>query len=361
MELEESKVTEPQTLIADTQHELKMYLRDAVLKGEPFEAVQKEVNRIIVKCVKGLDNVDLIAEVSTAFPAFASRLYVRYQQAFGGYTPKQIEAIAAIAQGQKLTPQMQQAIIKRTPIYITNATPDIGYTEKGGVRLPDTAFNRATPLYTYYKDVHREIVQKMNEIAAMDAKPDYATNVSLRNIAEMTVRYEAQMQMLDDLKASGTRLVWIEPHANCSKRCEPWQGKLYSLDGTSGKIDGFTYEPLEVAMNQHYTTRAGKVYRNGCISGYNCRHKLTPYSRGNKPIEIPAAVVERQRVLEQKQRQFERAIRFQRERSQLFRGIDNRIAAASYKKAAALRKEYIEFSRKNKIPFVEERLRVLKI
>lgn len=359
MENVQGIIREPQIIVQDTQHDIKMYLRDAVLKGTPFDKIQAEVNRIIVDSIKQLDNVDLIAAVSTSFPTFASRLYMTYQRTFGGYSPKQLEAIAAITQGQKLTPQMEQAIIKRTPHYIARTVPAEGVTDKGGIKLPDTAFNRATPLYTYYKEVHKEIIAKLNEIAAMDAKPDYASNVSMRNIAEMAVRHEGQLKMLDELKTSGTNLVWIEPHANCSKRCEKWQGKLYSLDGSAGEVDGYPYEPLENAMNQYVTTRAGKTYRNGCISGYNCRHRLTPYSKGNKPIEIPAAVVERQRALEQQQRQYERAIRFQRERSQLFRGIDNRIATASYKKAAVLRKEYIAYCQKNKIPYVLERLKII--
>ena len=51
----------------------------------------------------------------------------------------------------------------------------------------------------------------------------------------MEVRYEANLQDVAKLKEEGVKLVMASSHADASLRCAPYQGKLYSLDGSSGK------------------------------------------------------------------------------------------------------------------------------
>ena len=50
----------------------------------------------------------------------------------------------------------------------------------------------------------------------------------------MATRYQANQKDIKMLKDNGVKLVWTSSHANASPRCSPYQGKLYSLDGTSG-------------------------------------------------------------------------------------------------------------------------------
>lgn len=87
----------------------------------------------------------------------------------------------------------------------------------------------------------------------------------------------------------------------------------YSLDGTEGvTADGVRYKPLEFSADNpidRYITRSGKVYQDGCITGFNCRHILRDYVPGAKPQAIPKRVIERQRAIEEKQREYERRIR----------------------------------------------------
>lgn len=365
MKTEQSKMKPVVRIVQDAQAELKIYLRDAALHNTAFNDVQKYVTSYITETVNQISGAELRTAVAASFPAYASRIYMMFQRIFGGYSAQQLQVMADMIKGVKIPPESIKELTLAAPSFIRNA-PRISPVQSvqgaqgiKGTNIPDTAYNRATPLYKYYKTVHAAVVNELNKIALMEPKPDYASNVSLRNIAEMTVRYDGQLQMIDNLKQNGVNLVWIEPHSNCSERCEKWQGKLYSLDGTSGKIDGYSYEPLDKAMNIYVTTKSGKVYKNGCITGYNCRHKLTPYSKGNKPVEIPAAVVERQRALEKKQRQYERAIRYQRERTGLFQGIDNNISSAARKAAAELNKKYRAYCLENKLPYMEDRLKVI--
>ena len=132
------------------------------------------------------------------------------------------------------------------------------------------------PLGKYYKDVWEENVlptlDKIAQSKALDPN-DLTGRNSLRNLAEMEVRYTDHLDSIDDLKSRGVKLVIASTHADCSKRCLRWQGRIYSLDGTYGEINGKKYIPLEVATNIYYTTKAGRVYKNGLL-GFNCRHRL---------------------------------------------------------------------------------------
>ena len=108
------------------------------------------------------------------------------------------------------------------------------------------------------------------KVVETEGKKAYA--VSLRNRAEMTVRYEANIQ---DLEGCCRRrwYVWTTSHPDASPRCAPHQGKLYSInpDNRSGVIDGnrYTYLPDVLALNKG----------NSIINGYNCRHRFDTLSK----------------------------------------------------------------------------------
>lgn len=92
----------------------------------------------------------------------------------------------------------------------------------------------------------------------------------------MAERYNANLKNVMDLSDQGVDLVWITSHANASPRCAPYQGKLYSISGKSGVIDGIRYTPLSEALASPYGDG------NGIISGYNCRHRLVEYFKNSR-------------------------------------------------------------------------------
>lgn len=334
--------------VESAQTEIKITARDAVLTDRPFEKVQKDFSRIITELTDELESESLITRCKQSLPPFALRVYMGLIRVFGIGSPNNLAALAAISSaGGDLGRQAAEA---------KKSTPTLHARE--------WAYNRATPNYVQYEKVMRRIMRGLGEIVSMQPKPDYETNVNLRNVAEMEVRRMHQDNMINTLRSSNVRLVWIEPHANCSKRCEKYQGRLYSLDNTRGEIDGEPYVPLSEATDNpadFHTTKAGITYHNGCITGFNCRHRLIPYKKGNKPDEIPAKVINRQRRLEEEQRRMERDIRRARETTKLLAGIGaGKAYTAALQKQVKLREQYEAFSRKAKIPFYRERLRVLE-
>ena len=170
----------------------------------------------------------------------------------------------------------------------------------------DTSPKGLAVIDNYQKRVRSEIERLATENPiARTRKPDGTyKNVSLRNLAEMRVRYEANKQDLDEYKDKGIDLVFTSSHADCSMRCQPYQGKLYSIKGDSGTIDGITYTPLDIAL------RGPDGDGNGIINGYNCRHRLVPYQRGLKPpTDYDSRTIKRERAIDQRQRYLENQIR----------------------------------------------------
>lgn len=347
-------VSEEAKLVDAAQIEVLRYAKYAAEQMLTDTAYLKGVERIVELLIGKLTNDELKARCRALFPSYAVKLLLRERALVRTYALWYGYALAARSLnkrgGRAAFERANKAIsptLRKTPLFKAVITS-----------IPDKAYNWAVPLEQWERSYTKTINQIMVDLVYSDAKEDYTTNVNLRNIAEMTVRYERQLERLEELKADGVKLVWIEPHANCSERCEKYQGKLYSLDGSTGKIDGIDYRPLEYATNNpvdRYVTRAGKVYQNGCITGFNCRHQLIPYATGNRPMPIPADVIARRRAIEQRQREMERDIRAQKRKAVLMRNVSPEAYNKAREKASRMTELYEEYSRKNDAAFSRER------
>lgn len=328
-------------LIEETQGELKKLIKDLYLKGKSFVEINKQVVKVIEGLVDDLENTYLKEITKPAMFEFATRIYYNVQSTFGGLNLFQVIAMGAIIGGFATLQQTQtvREVIKKS--------------------INKEAYLKAVPLDTYAKDYMKMVEEKINYLAGMDAKEDYSDRVTLRNIAEREVRAEHQAEMVKGLIDKNENLVWIEPHANCSERCQKWQGKLYSLNNSYGEVEGVKYQPLENATNVYETTRAGKIYKNGCISGFNCRHKLIPYRQNNKPVEIPAKVVDKEREINDKQRYLERGVRNWKEKALLYKDIMPQQYVMAKNKAKEWNEKYIEFSINNKVAYYPSRIEII--
>ena len=356
-DIAKSGTSEESRLVDAAQIEILRYAKYAAEQMIGVQAYLKGVQRILKVLTDKLTSEALIARCRAILPPYALRMYNREQQLVSTYALWYGYALAARSLNKrgsrKLFEKVNQSIspdLRKTPLFKSVV-----------FNIPDHAYNWAVPLEQWERSYTKTINRIMEELVYSDAKEDYTTNVNLRNIAEMTVRYERQLDRLTELREDGVKLVWIEPHANCSVRCEKYQGKLYSLDGTIGEIDGIRYLPLEHATDNPddtYVTKAGKVYQNGCITGFNCRHQLIPYEKGNRPIPIPADVIARRRAVEQKQREMERNIRAQKRKAILMRNISPEAYKKARERASEMTEAYEEFSRKNNAAFSRERTSV---
>lgn len=314
-------------LIMDVQTEIKKTISLAVLLGWSWTVV----NARILQAVKDTDELtdSLKDRARASLLIFATVTY---------------RTLVRDLQGINLAMLNKVSAYERKP------------SQKLETELKAEYIEIAQPLKEYSQDYMRKVRSAFDNLAKSQAKDDYGSNVSLRNIAEMTVRYEDKLREIEKLKTDGNNLVWISAHANCSKRCEAAQGKLYSLDGTRGSIDGVSYRPLEEVTEVYVTTKSGKTYRNGIIYGFNCRHYLIPYKKGTKPIEVSAEVVEKQRKINNTQRAMEREVRYYRDKAVIEPTKEARKEARAKAKAAYAR--YIAFSSKNNVAYYPSRVAI---
>lgn len=215
------------------------------------------------------------------------------------------------------------------------------------------------PMNKYYEKTWNEAIkptlEKLAKERALDPN-DYTGRNSLRNLAEMEVRYDDHQKSISELRGMGVRLVVASAHADCSERCAPYQGRVYSLDGSSGDIDGHHYVPLEVATDIWYTTKAGRRYKNGLL-GFNCRHFITAYS-GKLLENISEEERKAQYAITQKQRSMERITREYRATAMMYKDISK----ADYTRFKRLYnnayKSYVEYSMANNRAYYPSRVDV---
>lgn len=321
-------------LIEDTETEIKLLIKSAVLGAWAWAILNQRITELVNNATDELEIEDLKKRARISLLAFATIAYRSYKRAMASVDIK-------------IYPQ------------VINYVDDPSKSNERALRraMGHNYIETAVPLNEYTQEYMRKVSNATDQLAHSTAKDDYSSNVSLRNISEMSVRWEAKEKARQKLIDDGEDLVWISTHANCSKRCQDYQGQLYSMSGKSGTIDGIKYTPLTDATDVYYTTKNGKkTYKNGCISGYNCRHYLIPYRKGNKPIEVPAEVVEKQRKINRTQREMEREVRAARLDAEL---SDTKKQKQEARKTAIRRyKKYREYCAKHEVAYYPSRVQV---
>lgn len=334
-------------LIEDAELSIKLYIKRHFLKGFNKQVLESKIENVIKSAIKEVNGIMDIEQVRASLKQLANKEYKRLKVAFFNVDL----SVLALIVGAKdvITSKKDRAK------YL------IDIARKANIPIDEPSgrlFDIATPLKQYMDSYMKKVEIAYKGLIDSKAKDSFGSDISLRNIAEMQVRYNEKEEHMQSLIDSGVVLVWISSHGNCSKRCEPYQGKLYSLNHTYGVIDKIPYRPLEVATDIYYTTKNGKTYKNGCVSGYNCRHRLIPYNKGNKPVTISSEEVKKHRELERKQREYERNIRKFKEKALLYKDIDNAKTRRYKGLASDITREYREYCKRNKIAYYNVRLKV---
>lgn len=334
------------TAIDEAQTEIKETVMRGVVNRWSYRYLQKRVTAIISQLIEELDSEELKAQCKHALPPFASEVYKKTYNTFGKI-PKQILPLI-LTPPAEWTPEQRE----RIHVHVMNLPP------------PDpSVYNHAFARASGDERYHAALKRTLSEIVAMNPKADYVTPVNLRNIAEMEVRFQRHLDDQQSMRDRGVKLIMVPSHANCSKRCQRYQGGIYSLNGSEGTTaDGKRYRPLEWATKNPddlYTAKSsGRSYYNG-LFGFNCRHTMQEYKPGMRDIPIPKKVIDRRRKLEQEQRQKERQIRALKEKHSLQKIAGDPTSTETWHKKNKLVHEYESFCRRNGLVREDDRLKTL--
>ena len=146
-------------------------------------------------------------------------------------------------------------------------------------------------------DFYQAITKRVKK-ATMDITNKPISNNGLFGQAEVDAMRRRQEAQIEAIAASGNNLVLVSSHADCSILCQPYQGRLYSLDGTSGiASDGRSYTPLADAVG---STKLMHRY---------CKHTFLPYKPNvaapvfsKEEMDAEADITATQRQMERKGR-----------------------------------------------------------
>lgn len=332
------KINKSALAIEDAQEDIRELIKAAFFNNEPKSATQEKLKKIIYAAVKEIKIPRLRYDTMRSLITFADRqkrLWVSMR------IPAWVVLFLG-AQAGKTADTIPAATHKEVLQALSPETTDLGVSYQ-------EFYDKA------WKERVKPTLQRIAEQKALDPN-DYTGRNSLRNLAEMEVRYQDHQDNIEDLKSRGLKLVQASAHADCSKRCAPWQGKIYSLDGSFGKIDGHNYQPLENATDVYYTTKAGITYKNGLL-GFNCRHYLREYKGEFLPY-----VGEKERKKEYKitlkQREMERTVRAQRAKAAMYQDTNKLEYLKARTAAKRLYDEYKKFSLDNNRAYYPMRVRI---
>lgn len=249
-----SRLSAESQAIMDGQTAVKQLVKEMYLAGQSRRTIETAVLKEVEKTIAEIADKQLKEDTKKSLLAMAERCYrtMANSAAFGD--------LAVLFAVVGLRNRTLQGRAKDKAVRFLEKTWKLPYGTQVQQRIPH-----------YWRDV-RATVDKLASERAID-ESDVSRRNSMRATAEIVVRQNRHIEEVESLKKR-TKLVIGSTHADCSDRCAPYQGRVYSLDGTSGvTADGRKYVPLEEATNNprdRYVTKAGRVYQNGFIYGFNC-------------------------------------------------------------------------------------------
>lgn len=332
--------------IMDGQTAVKQLVKELYLKGETRLKIEMAVSKEIERTIAEIKDERLKRDTEVSLSRMAARCYdtLRSSAAFGDLAV--LWAVVGLKNGT-----LKGRAKSNAERLIMTKTWKLPYGTQVQQRLRH-----------YWKDVRATVDKLAGERALDESDAAYGERrQSMRATAEIMVREQKHAEEIASLKQR-TKLVIISTHADCSDRCAPYQGRVYSLDGTSGTTeDGRKYVPLEEATNNprdRYVTKAGRVWQNG-LFGFSCRHRAIEYADGLKPPTVNEQQRNKEVAIDQRQRKYEREIIRAKEQAIANKGIDNGEYRKWNKRARELMKEYAEFSHDHGRPYYRSRVQLV--
>ena len=338
----------------EAETKIRQVAKDEFFKQTRKTAIDRKVYAIIREAMAQIKIPDLRRASEVSLLDFYNRQYRELRRSFSWQLP--MVAALALLNGHRTDGTPARATMREQSA-AWRTVEAAGYS---GSRV------MGVPMQRFSQDYIRENVQPALDRLAKQYPYDPDSGLtpqehrnSLRNRAEFEVRGQAQQDSIDGFRARGVKLVICSTHADCSKRCAPWQGRVYSLDGTSGRTDdGRTYVPLENATEIYDTTKSGKRWRNG-LFGFNCRHFLVEYKSGYRFPKPNAELERKERAITETQRRLERNVRYWRTVAVESKGVNHERYVEARAKAIEWNKRYIEYSKKNNRAYYPSRTKIL--
>ncbi len=323
--------------VEEAQTDIRVIIKQAYLTREDYGAVISRLTAVINKAVRKINIATLQQDAAVSLWLYA-RQQRRIWQSMG--LPPEITLFLGLyaAKGFKVDKSIEHRLSEE---YRRLQVPIMGV---------------GVPLRKYYKDVwEKDVKPALDDIVKQKALDpnDYTGRNSLRNLAEMEARYKEHEDNITELRERNVKLVVCSSHADCSDRCAPWQGRIYSLDGSAGEIDGHKYVPLEVATDIWYTTKAGRRYKNGLL-GFNCRHYLSEYKGALLPT-ITSKERKKEYKITVRQRELEREVRRYEAEALTYKVINKTVYKEAKAKSRAIYEEYIRYSVENERAYYPSR------
>lgn len=254
--------------------------------------------------------------------------------------------------------QLLQALMKNLRTIDANLVPDVS-------QETTVVFQMGTPYIANYYNQFQSAIGDLSEASITEPIPETPEGkikgaMSLRSLVELNIRQKFHQDQFASMVKAGTKLAWVSTHADCSKRCEPFQGKLYSLNGTSGTIDGYKYEPIEKATDIFVKTKNGRLWKNG-LFGFNCRHRLIAYEPNTKPpLDYSSKEMAKEREISNKQRYMERLVFKKKLEAKLIQELNPQRSKSLNKAAKEINQTYQAYSAKNNHAFFPSRVAISK-
>lgn len=341
----------------EAETKIRQVAKDEFFKQTRKTAIDRKVYAIIREAMAQIKIPDLRRASEVSLLDFYNRQYRELRRSFSWQLP--MVAALALLNGHRTDGTPVRATMREQSA-AWRTVEAAGYS---GSRV------MGVPMQRFSQDYIRENVQPALDRLAKQYPYDPDSGVtpqehrnSLRNRAEFEVRGQAQQDSIDGFRSRGVKLVICSTHADCSERCRPYQGRVYSLDGTRGRTDdGRDYVPLEEATNNprdSYATKAGKVWQNGLL-GFNCRHFLVEYKSGYHFPKPDVKAERKEYMITETQRRLERNVRDWRTVAVENKGVNHERYVAARAKAIEWNKRYIEYSQKNNRAYYPSRTKIL--
>ncbi len=382
-------------IIENAQTKLQLLLKSTVTNLLERTIIGTQANQIIQECKSELKDLQapetLIKQVETGLKAtfmqwfniITARLLKelkRTKNPYFGISYKTITGVEPKEKGKSLIVNLNnlKQIFKDRPEFLKggfgggssggNGGDDnlFDNLEQGGIKNIRDYFTTGETGYSqmFIEDYQKRVNNEIMRIAKMNVvlRDRLGRRMSVRNLAEMQVRFEEQQNDCKRLKDKGVEYVVATSHNNASERCQPWQGKIFKLDAEIGSVEIgkhiFKGEPKPIGKTPDgkpcYSLREAMSYG---FLGYNCRHRLIEYTKGMiMPKPYPDRQVKNERAKEKHIREMERKIREKKRQSMLTTDKEERKKLQEETKE--LEKDYWKYCKENDYPVAEWRTRV---